>query len=281
MFTIGDDTLERWLREDAPYGDLTTATLGLRGQPGRIRFHSRESLVLCGTEEVRRIFEKLGIVTRTLRLSGESAGAGDLLLEATGPVEALHLGWKLSVNILEHASGIATRTRQLVDLAKEVNPKVEVVTTRKGFPGTRELAIKAVLAGGGKPHRLGLSETFLAFRQHRAFFVDTKTFLAGIPEWKEQICEKKLIVETDSVSEALELADAGVDGIQFDKIEASELAHAVALLRVRRPSLLLIAAGGIHRENVAAYAATGVNALATSAAYFGKPSDIGVTMESE
>lgn len=267
------------MREDAPYGDLTTATLGLRDQPGRILFRSRESLVLCGTEEVRRIFEKLGVTTSRLRSSGESVPAGEWLLEAAGPVEALHLGWKLSVNILEHASGIATRTRQLVDLAKSVNPKVEVVTTRKGFPGTRELAIKAVLAGGGKPHRLGLSETFLAFRQHRVFFADEAAFLAGIPEWKEQICEKKLIVEADSADEAFALAKSGVDGIQFDKIDPVELARAVEILRADRPDLLLIAAGGINRENVAAYAATGINALATSWAYFGKPSDIGVTME--
>ena len=106
------------MREDAPYGDLTTSTLGLRGQPGRILFRSRENLVLCGTEEVRRIFEKLGVTTHRLRSSGESVTAGEWLIEAAGPVEALHLGWKLSVNILEHASGIATRTRPLAQVAQ-------------------------------------------------------------------------------------------------------------------------------------------------------------------
>ena len=59
------------------------------------------------------------------------------------------------------ASGIATRTSQIVKKAKAVNPSVVVVTTRKAFPGTKKVAIKAIIAGGALPHRLGLSETIL------------------------------------------------------------------------------------------------------------------------
>lgn len=278
MYTIADDVLDRWIKEDAPYGDLTSWTLGVQEQPGRIVFIAREKTILCGTEEVRRIMEKLGASVLSWRVSGTSLQPGDIILEATGPASALHLGWKVSVNILEHASGIATRTRHFVETAKAANPHVEVVTTRKGFPGTRELAIKAVLAGGGFPHRLGLSETLLVFGQHRAFFADDAEFLKRLPEWKAKSCEKKLIVEADSTEDAVKLAQAGVDGIQFDKIAPDELAKAVQVLRALHPKLILIAAGGINASNIAAYAATGVNALATSAAYFGKPADIVVTI---
>jgi molybdenum transport protein len=276
MYTIGDQTLDRWLQEDAPYGDLTTWTLGLRSEPGRITFTSRESTVICGTEEVRRILEKCGAQTDFFKPSGEQVGPKQQILSATGPVEALHLGWKVSVNILEYFSGIATRTRKFVDLAKGANPKVEVVATRKGIPGARELSVKAVLAGGGFPHRLGLSESILVFGHHRAFFKSFDAFLAQIPELKTKVPEKKFIVEADGTGEALKLARAGVDGIQFDKTPVEELTGCVKELRSLRPGLTLIAAGGINEHNIAAYAGTGVDTIATSASYFGKPSDIGV-----
>ncbi len=278
MYTLSDTTLDRWISETVPHGDLTTWTLGIDQQPGQIVFTARENSVLCGTEEVCRIFEKHGIAVRYTRHSGESVTPGERLLEATGPAEALLRAWKISINVLEHGSGIATRTHRFVTLAKSANRDVEVVATCKGCPGTRELTAKAILAGGGSLHRLGISETILVFDHHRAFFKNFEAFLAHIPEWKKKACEKKFIVEAESDAQALALAKVGVDGIQFDKVTPDSLARSVKTLREMRPDILLIAAGGITEQNIAAYAATGVNALATSAVYFGKPADIGVTL---
>lgn len=276
MPAIPDDTLDRWIRETAPCGDLTCSTLGLDRQPGRATFTAREPLVVCGSEEAARIFEKCGAGARILRASGEDAAPGDALLAAEGPAGALHTAWKVSINVLEYASGIATRTRRLVEIAREGAPGVQIAATCKTFPGTRELSAKSVLAGGGILHRLGLSETILVFDHHRAFFADLGTFLRQIPAGKRNACEKKFIVEAETAAQALALAEAGADGIQFDKMPAAELAENVRTLRALRPDILLIAAGGITGHNAAALAATGVDVLATSAVYFGKPADIAV-----
>lgn len=147
--------------------------------------------------------------------------------------------------------------------------QVVQVATRKGFPGTRALAIKAVLAGGGSPHRLGLSETVLVFGQHRALLATHDEFFRQIPAWKARAPEKKFLVEAEGADDALAAVRAGADGIQFDKLPPSELAKAVPLLRAVRQDLALIAAGGIVPGNVAAYAATGVDALATSTVFHG------------
>jgi molybdenum transport protein len=279
MNYIDDATLDRWIKEDAPFLDLTTHLLGIGERPGRLTFRSRGDVVVCGTEEVRRIIVKLGGAVEDAMPSGRSARAGQALLTATGTAATLHLAWKVCVNILEYASGIATRTRDLVLAARAVAPHMEIVSTRKGFPGTRELASKAVLAGGGSPHRLGLSETILVFPQHRAFLTSAEEFARQLPRWKARSPEKKFLVEAAGLAEAFAAVRAGADGIQFDKISPSKLAQYAPALRAERPGIILIAAGGITIGNVAAYAASGVDALATSTVYHGPPADIAATMD--
>lgn len=278
MYCVSDDILDRWMRENAPYGDLTSWTLGLDRQPGRIAFTAREPMVICGTEEVVRLMEKHGAKAKEWRPSGESVEAGETLLEAEGSAGDLHRAWKVSINVLEHSSGIATRTRRFVDQIRGAGSRAELAATCKGYPGTRELTAKAIMAGGGSLHRLGLSETVLVFDHHRAFFASFEDFVRRIPEWKSRSREKKFVVEAESMEEAMTLAKAGVDGIQFDKTPSTDLAEHVKTLRSLRSELVLIAAGGINEQNAAEYAATGVDVLATSAVYFGKPADIGVRL---
>jgi molybdenum transport protein len=166
----------------------------------------------------------------------------------------------------------------MIDAAKGVNPLVSVVATRKNFPGTKELAIKAVVAGGGFPHRLGLSETVLIFKQHLNFLGGLEGLLKMMDAVRARACEKKIIVETDNLEDAAALCRAGVDGIQFDKVPPQELKAYVGRLKEIEPRVVLLAAGGINLDNVAAYAETGVDAIVTTSVYFGKPADMGLKM---
>jgi molybdenum transport protein len=279
MLYIAEETIEKWMKEDVPYMDLTTWALGIGDCPGKLAYYCRQETVLCGMEEVRRICGKLNVEVTRSAASGEQVGPDTVFFEAAGSAEDLHKVWKIGLNILEYASGIATRTRKLVERIHAVNPRVSLVTTRKNFPGTKELAIKAVLAGGGVPHRLGLSETLLIFGQHRNFLADQSELVAKISEIKTRVCEKKVIAEVDGLTEALMLAGAGIDGVQFDKVAAAELREWISRLRVVRPELTILAAGGVTESNAAEYAATGVDALVTTAVYFGKPADLGTAIE--
>ncbi len=279
MIYIADATLERFIKEDVPYLDLTTWGLGIGNAPGKIEFFNREPAVLCGTEEITRIGRKLNLELGPWLPSGSVLQPGTTVLEATGSAAELHQVWKVAVNILEHASGIATRTRQWADRIAAVNPAVGLVTTRKGFPGTKELATKAVLCGGGMPHRLGLSETVLIFAQHREFLTATcGDWATVVRKLKLQACEKKILAEAESLPDALAWVRAGVDGVQVDKVAPAELKGWVEELRSAAPELTVLAAGGINERNLEAYAATGVDALVTSAVYFGKPSDFSAKM---
>ena len=277
-YCLSDAEIERFVEEDVPYGDLTSHLLGLGAQPGRMVFSSREETTLCCSEEAAKVLRRCGATVTSYMPSGTKIPAGMEFLAADGPAHALHAGWKVALNLLEYASGIASRTERIVRNCRELNQALSVVTTRKSFPGTKKVAIKAILAGGALPHRLGLSETLLVFRQHTAFLGGLEAFLGSVAQLRLKARETKIIVEADSHEEALLVARSGADIVQLDKIGPAELAETVRAIRKANPDILISAAGGINEANAAAYAATGIDIIVLSSVYFGKPSDIGVVM---
>jgi molybdenum transport protein len=126
------------------------------------------------------------------------------------------------------------------------------------------------------PHRLGLGETILIFPQHRALMGGWEEVGRAIARHKYALCEKKIVIEAADLDEAYSAAQAGADVVQFDKVPPETLAQIVPALRKAHPNVTILAAGGIHAGNAAAYAATGVNALVTSSLHYAKPADIGV-----
>jgi molybdenum transport protein len=279
LYLLPDAEIDRFLQEDCPYGDLTTALLDIGSKPGRIAFATRHEIVACCTEEAARLFERLGCDATVVEATGAVVAAGKVLLEARGSAAALHAGWKVALNLLEAACGIATRTRVLVSEARAGNPAVEVVATRKVFPGTKGVATKAVYAGGALPHRLGLSESVLIFAQHVAFLGGEEELWQRLPGIKERAKEKKVGIEVTDKRGALAAAKAGADIVQVDKLGPEELAALVNAVRAATPQVVVAAAGGVNIDNARAYAASGVDLLVTSSMYWGKPADIAVSME--
>jgi len=276
---IADDVLDKLIAEDVPYFDLTTHLLGIGENTGVIRFFSREEAVLCGTEEAARILNKLGIQVTDCLPSGTVVQPEQFFLAGKGLAQALHMGWKVCQNLIDNTSAIATKTKRMIEIVREARPQTQVVTTRKSFPGIKALCLKAVLAGGGTPHRLGLSETVLVFKQHVNFLGGWDALLAMLPELKSKACEKKIIVEADSIAQGLALCKAKVDGIQFDKVPAHELSAHMSEFRRLAPGTVILAAGGINETNAAGYAEAGVDAIVTTSLFNAKPIDIGVKIE--
>lgn len=277
MVVFPEARIDYFISEDVPYLDLTSEVLGVADQAGEMEYYTREECVLAGTDMVRRIARNLGCEVVAVRFDGDRIAAGESFMTLRGPASALHQVWKVGLNTFDHLSAVATKTRQMVDAAHEANPRCEILTTRKSMPGAKDLLTAAVRAGGAWPHRLGLSETVLVFDHHIAFLGGFDAFVERLPEVKRRCVEKKLFVEAGE-EQARILARAGVDGIQFDKVPVERLASLVEELRAIDPHLTLIAAGGINPGNAAAYAATGVDGLATTAPFSAKPLDMSVRM---
>lgn len=265
-----------WLEEDLPYFDLTTQVLGVGEQPARMAYHCRHTAVACGTEEAALLVREVGATVISAVSSGEVISPQQEFFIVEGSFSALNEITKVIQNIFEYASGVATRTQRLVSAAKQVNSAINILTTRKVFPGTKALSIKAILAGGAYPHRLGLSETILLFRQHIDFIGGFSALGDCVASILAQDCEKQILVEVESVADAEAVMHLPIHGVQYDKIQPEQLTALVAQLRMVNPALTQLAAGGITIENAAEYAATGVDGLVTTSTYFGKPADVGV-----
>ena len=277
MITILDE-LRRWLAEDVPYGDLTTHALDIGNRAGRIRFEARQAMVAACSEEAGRIMTMAGATVTAAAPSGTELQAAALLLAAEGPAAALHAGWKVSQTLLETAGGIAATARDIVAATRRAKLDIVVACTRKSLAGTRSLSIKAILCGGAVPHRLGLSETILVFAQHRAFTGDA-SLAAIIDRLRQRAPEKKIVVEADTLDEAVATAEAGADIVQLDKASPEDVARLRRYCEGRTPRPLVAAAGGINAANAADYARAGADVIVTSAPYTARPLDVKVTME--
>lgn len=275
MYFFPDQELEAILAEDIPYGDLTARLLELEGEKGAVECFFKEEGVVAGVTLAERLFQKVGLQTERFAREGECLPARKVFLRATGDAAAIHAVYKTAQNIMEYASGIATRTRAMVVAARKGSPRCRVVTTRKHFPGAKRLSLFAVECGGGLVHRTGLSESILIFDQHRVF---TKDFARRLTELHTLDPERKIAVEIETVEAGLEAARGGADILQCDKMSVENVARLTAVIRAEYPGVLVSAAGGVKAENAESYAAAGADFLVTSWPYFGRPHDVKMRM---
>ncbi len=279
MMQLPDTELWRYIHEDVPYFDLTTHLLAPPAGRYALTITTRSATVAACTEEAGRIGELLNCEPVTLAPSGSVLDKGGVLLRLTGSGEALHQAWRLCQILLEYACGMAGYAQAMLAEARMANPACEVFVTRKSLPFAKPFCIKAMLAGGILPHRLGLSETVLVFAQHRTLFPSEQAFQEALAELKQRCVEKKVVVEAATLAEAKTLFALGVDVVQLDKCEPWQLKELVAWKRAQYPAGAILAAGGIRQDNARAFAAAGVEGLVTSAPYQAGMANLGATLE--
>ena len=216
MFFVSDALLDQILTDDIPYGDATTALLGIEKVPGIVRCRPKAETTIAGVALAERLFTRVGLQTTCFHEEGDTVDAGTVILEGRGPAGAIHAVYKTAQNILEYASGIATRTHQMVQEAKAGNAACRVAVTRKHFPGTKTLSLYAAMAGGAVVHRMGLSESVLVFDQHRVFIQCEKFSTEALSEFVSQAKRKfpQLIISAAgglNAANARAYAQTGVD----------------------------------------------------------------------
>lgn len=276
MFLLDDAILLAMLREDVPYGDLTTRSLACGKDRGHVLFRAREPMVACAVEEAARMLELAGCAVDVACSSGDRREAGELILAAKGRAEGLFAAWKVAQTLVEWASGVATATDRIVTAARAVNAEVVVACTRKAIPGTRAMSLKAITAGGAAIHRTGVSDTLLLFPEHRAFCGGTG-LRAQIETLRARCPERTVVVEVTSREEAVLAAEYGADVVQLEKFTPEDVAAVVAALGATSRARVA-AAGGINAGNAADYARSGAPILVTSAPYYAKPCDVAVSI---
>ena len=271
---LSDDALQKLLQEDAPYGDLTTMGLGMGEMTGSVVMAARQPMTVCGVGEGVRLFELCGASATVIARSGQHVLGGAELITAKGRASTLLLAWKVAQTLMECASGIASEVARMVTELRAAGHAQPVACTRKTFPGTRALSVKAVLSGGGIMHRMGLSETMLLFPEHRVFLdVSTDDMVGRLRKYQP---EKRLVVEVGSMQEALAMATSGADVLQLERFTPEAVRQCKVALHASRLHPALAVAGGVNAGNAVGYADAGADILVTSAPYHAPPRDVEV-----
>src|SRR5690606_2687852 len=160
--------LQRFLDEDAPWGDVTTESLLPEGARMAAALRSRAAGVASGLDIAAEVFALVDSRVEVERhaAGGDRIAPGDVLLTVAGPAAAILRAERVALNLAQRLSGVATLTARFVDAV--AGTRARIADTRKTTPGLRALERRAVRDGGGVNHRFSLSDAVLVKDNHLA-----------------------------------------------------------------------------------------------------------------
>lgn len=254
--------IEQWLREDLGHHDVTNHVPGTTS--GELL--AKERGVVAGLDAAVAVFEYFDLSVSTHVSNGAQIRPGDVVLSVDGLAKEILRGERVAVNIAGHASGIATRTREAVDAAREVSQRVEIAGTRKTTPGLRGVEKRAVVAGGGDSHRLDLSHMVMIKDNH----VAEMGLEGAIEHFRERVSfATQIEVEVERPTDGARAAHAGADIVLFDNLSPADVERGVEALP---ENTLAEASGGITIDTVPDYASTGVDIISMGSLTHSAPS---------
>jgi nicotinate-nucleotide pyrophosphorylase (carboxylating) len=259
--SIIEKKIKEYLQEDLGFGDITSESLISPEQKAGARLYYKELGIVSGLTESSLVFELLGCEYSILAKEGSNTDAYTTLMEITGQARAILMGERLALNLVGRMAGIATHTSKVVEKARKVNPKIRIAATRKTAPGLRIFDKRAVIHGGGDPHRFRLDDCVLIKDNHLEL---VPSITIAVEKTREKVSfTKKIEVEVRSLEGAIEAAKAGANIIMFDNMSPNKITENLTILKEKgfRDGVLFEASGGITIENVSEYAATGVDIL--------------------
>lgn len=249
-----NDLIRRSLEEDIGYGDITTNSLVSADQMAHGIFYAKDTGIIAGIKVSEAVFQTLDpeVQVQILKEDGDAVKPGDTIAIVTGRTRALLTGERTALNFLQRLSGIASQTRQLVDLIKDY--KTELLDTRKTTPGLRVLEKFAVGVGGARNHRFGLYDGVMIKDNHIIAAGGIKPAVALARQKVPHTV--RIEVEVESLTQLQEALEAGADIIMLDNMDIAAMKEAVEITGGRA---LLEASGGIKAANLAEVASTGVD----------------------
>lgn len=255
-----DDHIRAALREDMPFGDVSTAAVMPGPRPGRVRLIAKAEGVIAGLAVFSRVFALLDPATRVIAdvADGERVSAGQHVATVEGDVRVLLEGERTALNYLQRMSGIATYTAGIA--AALEGTATTLVCTRKTTPGMRLFEREAVRLGGGGLHRYGLSDGVLLKDNH----IDAAGGVAEAVAMARATAPfvDKVEVECESLEMVREAVEAGADIIMLDNMPHDDMAAAIALIDGRAQTE---ASGNVDAANVGRYVDLGVDFVSCGA----------------
>ncbi|MFL6477444.1 MAG: carboxylating nicotinate-nucleotide diphosphorylase [Nitrososphaera sp.] len=244
------EVLANFLQEDIGAGDITSDTIIPVDLKANAEILSKSrSAIVCGLEEASILFDICGCKTEVLVKDGSKVINGTTVMNVSGCARAILKTERTALNLIMRMSGIATETRKIADLAKGVT----ILATRKTAPGLRYFDKKAVVLGGGSPHRMRLDDMVLIKDNHLA--------LSSDPEECIRLSRKKIgssikiECEAKSKEEALKVVSAGADLVMLDNFTPELARKTIEQITKmgKRKDVMIELSGGINQRNIQDY----------------------------
>jgi len=250
------------LEEDIGNGDITTSLLIPEDSESRALIIAKGNFVVAGLPFVKEVFSSLdGAIRVTVFINdGAKVTKGEMIAEVYGRTRSLLSGERVSLNILQRLSGIATLTNMFVEKISGLNAKI--VDTRKTAPGLRFMEKYAVRMGGGINHRFGLFDGILIKDNHIEAVGSIKEALRLAREGHHLA---KIEVEVENLIDLKEAVGAGADIVMLDNMSVSDMQEAVKIVRSSQKDIILEASGNVTLNNVREIAETGVDLISIGA----------------
>ncbi len=253
------DLIQRALEEDTGPGDITTFLLIPEDSKSRALYIAKEIFILAGIPFAQEVFRILdpSMSFKIFYKEGTKVMKGDVLAEVSGKTRAILTGERVSLNILQRLSGIASLTNKYVERVKGLRAKI--VDTRKTIPCHRFMERYSVRIGGGGNHRFGLFDGILIKDNH---IEAVGSINEAVRFAKSSHHLTKIEVEVENLHDLNGAIEAGADIVMLDNMSTNDIKEAVKISKGR---VILEASGGIKLENVRDIAETGVDLISVGA----------------
>ncbi|MCE3255370.1 MAG: nicotinate-nucleotide pyrophosphorylase (carboxylating) [Rickettsiaceae bacterium] len=247
-------------------GDITSNYTIPKNKKIKFTVSNREPIILCGVEIALQVFleteKRLKIKTasklKAFFRDGDFLPKNSIIISGTGDAHAIFAAERVALNLMQHLSAIATKTRQYV--AKLENNKTKILDTRKTIPGLRILQKYAVKTGAGTNHRMGLYDGILIKDNHIAAAGSIKLAVESV---REKLKKKLSIeVECDNLRQVKEALAAKVDIIMLDNMNLEQIKKAVKLIDGKAK---IEVSGGINLEMIEKISKTGIDYISVGA----------------
>ncbi len=249
--------VKKALQEDIGRGDL----FRLVGEKRKVssKIIAKDEGILAGVEYVKSLCKIEKIKYEFFKKDGDSLKNGDIIAIFQAKANKLLMCERTMLNLLQHASGIATNVNNYMQ--KLEGNSVKLLDTRKTRPLLRIFEKYAVRCGGGSNHRMGLDDCLMLKDTHLKTINNLKDFIKNA-KYKLPYTTK-IEVECESVDFAKYAMKCDADMIMCDNMSINDIKEVVKFKNTNFPHILLEASGNITKDNILKFAETGVNAISS------------------
>ncbi len=245
------------LAEDVGRGDLYALVEPAVASSAKII--AKSNGVVAGRKYIDTLAKLESFEITWLKDDGETFLVGDVIATIKADSHTLLRCERTILDMLLHASSIATLTRKYVDLIEPY--KVKLLDTRKTRPMLRIFEKYATRIGGAVNHRMGLDDSLMIKDTHLKTIDNLSSYIekarAVIP------FTAKIEVEADTLYIAQEAMKANCDIVMCDNMTPAQVSEVTAFRNEYYPHILLEASGNISLQTIVSYAKTGVDAISS------------------